>query len=116
MIFTGMSLKVFVLLLGSSLMIFFPSCWNSRKVNFFAIKMMLNLFLTDWFLNCLCRCFKYLSFRVEDVFFNFRILFKFVNTYSKYLNDTGGGRMLEKKMTKDDTKGRYWREKLQSVT
>ena len=82
MILIGMSLKVMVLFLDSSLMIFIISSrWNSRMVTFsFAIKMLLNPF--DRFVfECLSRSFKGLFFGAGEFFFNFRVSVKFV----KYL-------------------------------
>ena len=51
------SSKVMALFLGSSLLIFIIlSCRNSGKLNFsFLLKCFL-IFLSDWFLNCLSRC------------------------------------------------------------
>ena len=76
-----MSLKVLALYLGSSFMIVIISyCWNLRKVNLSLLTKCFWIFLIDWFLKCLSRCFKGFFFR-GGCLFNFTVLVKFV----KYL-------------------------------
>ena len=54
-----MSLKLLALYLGSSFMIvIISSCWNLRKVNLSLLTKCFWIFLIDWFLKCLSRCFK----------------------------------------------------------
>ena len=81
-----MSLKILALFFGSSLMIFAISFWwNSRKVFFFVLKCF-SIFLNDWFLNCLSRCFKGMFFTVGNAFFNIKILVKRVKyLFKKYV-------------------------------
>ena len=51
------SSKVMALFLGSSLLIFIIlSCRNSGKLNFSLLLKCFLIFLIDWFLNCLSRC------------------------------------------------------------
>ena len=64
---TGISLKVLTLFLGSSLMIFIiSSFWNLRKVNVSLLLKCFDIFLIDWFLSCLSRCFK-VSFSEQEM-------------------------------------------------
>ena len=82
MIFIEMSLNVLVLFFGSSLIVFMISAYlNSRKVNISLLLKCFLIFLLEWFLKCLNKCFRDLFFRAGDVFFNLRVFVKFV----KYL-------------------------------
>ena len=79
MIFTGMSLNVLALFLHSSLIVSMISVsLNSRKVNISLILKCSLIFLVEWLLKCLNRCFGDFLFRAGDIFFNLRVFVKFM--------------------------------------
>ena len=79
MIFTGISLNVLVLFFGSSLVVFMISAsLNSRKVNIYLLLKCSLIFLVEWFLKCLNKCFGDFFFRAGDVFFKLRVFVRFV--------------------------------------
>ena len=59
MIFTGMSLNVLALFFGSSLIVLMISVsLNSRKVSISLLFKCFLIFVVEWFLKCLYKCFR----------------------------------------------------------
>ena len=81
MIFTGMSLKVLALLFGSSLIAFVISVFlNSRKVNISLLLNVFLIFLVEWFLKCLNKCFRDF-FHSNRGLLTLRVFVKFVRYF-----------------------------------
>ena len=82
MIFTGMSLKALALFFGSSFIVFLISVsLSSRKLNISLLLKCFLIFLVEWFLKCLNKCFRFFFFQSRRCLFNLIIFVKFV----KYL-------------------------------